>query len=266
MIRRKGQYHSNTSFLDLLFNTLVGFVMLFIIAFLLISPIKKKKDIEQKAEYVITVSWPNEYSDDVDTWLEDPAEKLMSFRNKEIGLMHLDRDDLGHLNDNQNVPGVGNVNYPYNREITTIRGIMPGEYVLNIHMYRKEGKEPVPVTVVLEKLNPTVKLIYSTTEILSVKWEEKTIIRFTLNVDGEILDTRFIYKPLVKKSISSSYNENNMSNNQSGTHPGEVTNIAQPPPAGTDQQTLIPPASGEPESETINIAKPPRTQIGAPGQ
>ena len=59
MIRRKGKYHSHTSFLDLLFNTLVGFVMLFIIAFLLISPIKKKKDIEQKAEYVITVTWPN---------------------------------------------------------------------------------------------------------------------------------------------------------------------------------------------------------------
>ena len=81
--------------------------MLFIIAFLLISPIKKKKEIEQKAEYVVTVVWPNEHTDDVDTWLEDPAEKLMSFRNKEIGLLHLDRDDLGHLNDTQFVPGIG---------------------------------------------------------------------------------------------------------------------------------------------------------------
>jgi hypothetical protein len=201
MIRRKGKYHSHTSFLDLLFNTLVGFVMLFIIAFLLISPIKKKKDIEQKAEYVITVSWPNGFKDDVDTWLQDPAEKLLSFRSKEVGLMHLDRDDLGNLNDNQYVPGVGRINYPYNREITTIRGIMPGEYILNIHMYRKEGKTPVPVTVTLEKLNPTVKLIYSTVQILSVKWEEKTIIRFTLDPDGEVIDTRFLYMPLVGKSI-----------------------------------------------------------------
>jgi hypothetical protein len=201
MIRRKGKYHSHTSFLDLLFNTLVGFVMLFIIAFLLISPITKKKDIEKKAEYVITVSWPNGFKDDVDTWLQDPAEKLLSFRSKEVGLMHLDRDDLGNLNDNQYVPGVGRINYPYNREITTIRGIMPGEYILNIHMYRKEGKTPVPVTVTLEKLNPTVKLIYSTVQILSVKWEEKTIIRFTLDPDGEVIDTRFLYMPLVGKSI-----------------------------------------------------------------
>jgi hypothetical protein len=220
MIRRKGKYHSHTSFLDLLFNTLVGFVMLFIIAFLLISPIKKKKDIEQKAEYVITVTWPNGFKDDVDTWLQDPTEKLMSFRRKEVGLMHLDRDDLGHLNDNQFVPGVGSINYPYNREITTIRGIMRGEYILNIHMYRKEGKRPVPVTVTLEKLNPTVKLIYSTTQILSVKWEEKTIIRFTLNPDGEVIDTRFLYMPLVSKSIAT-----------------QVTARDQGHPAGTDSRT-----------------------------
>lgn len=215
--RKKGQYHSNTAFLDLLFNTLVGFVMLFIIAFLLISPIKKKKEIEQKAEYVITVVWPNEHTDDVDTWLEDPTEKLMSFRNKEIGLLHLDRDDLGHLNDTQYVPGVGKINYPHNREITTIRGVMPGEYVLNIHMYRKDGPEPVPVTVTLEKLNPTVKLVYTVTVILSQKWEEKTIIRFTLDIDGEILDTRFLYKPLVRKAIQQGTVESQIPGGQRGT-------------------------------------------------
>ena len=215
--RKKRQYHSNTSFLDLLFNTLVGFVMLFIIAFLLITPIKKKKEIEQKAEYVITVVWPNEHTDDVDTWLEDPTEKLMSFRNKEIGLLHLDRDDLGHLNDTQIVPGIGKINYLHNREITTIRGVMPGAYVLNIHMYRKDGPEPVPVTVTLEKLNPTVKLVYTVTVILSQKWEEKTIIRFTLDIDGEILDTRFLYKPLVRKAIQQGTVESQIPGGQRGT-------------------------------------------------
>jgi len=100
MIRKKSKsYNSNTSFLDILFNTLVGFVLLFIIAFLLISPVKKKKEIEQKAEYVITITWPGDMSDDVDSWLEDPTGKVMYFRKREAGLMHLDRDDLGSLND-----------------------------------------------------------------------------------------------------------------------------------------------------------------------
>ena len=203
MIRKKPKsYHSNTSFLDILFNTLVGFVLLFIIAFLLISPVKKKKEIEQKAEYVITITWPGTMSDDIDSWLEDPMEKVMYFREKEVGLMHLDRDDLGKMNDQQFVPGVGMVNYPYNREITTIRGIMPGEYVFNIHLYRKEHKDSsVPVTVILEKLNPQVKLLYSKVITLSDYWEEKTVIRFMLDVDGEITESFFMYKPLVEQVI-----------------------------------------------------------------
>ncbi|SVA53141.1 uncharacterized protein METZ01_LOCUS105995 [marine metagenome] len=176
--------------------------MLFIIAFLLISPVKKKKEIEQKAEYVITITWPGTMSDDIDSWLEDPMEKVMYFREKEVGLMHLDRDDLGKMNDQQFVPGVGMVNYPYNREITTIRGIMPGEYVFNIHLYRKEHKDSsVPVTVILEKLNPQVKLLYSKVITLSDYWEEKTVIRFVLDVDGEITESFFMYKPLVEQVI-----------------------------------------------------------------
>ena len=204
MFRKKPRsYHSNTAFLDILFNTLVGFVLLFIIAFLLISPIKKKKEIEQKAEYVITVTWPGEMTDDVDSWLEDPTENILYFGQKEIGLMHLDRDDLGSLNDQQFVPGIGLINYPYNREITTIRGIMPGEYVFNIHLYRKSSKDKsIPVTVILEKLNPRVKLLYSKVVTLTDHWEEKTIIRFVLDVDGEVIESFFIYKPLVEKVFS----------------------------------------------------------------
>ena len=205
MIRKRPKsYHSNTSFLDILFNTLVGFVLLFIIAFLLISPVKKKKEIEQKAEYVISVTWPGDLSDDVDSWLQDPTGKIMFFRRRETGLMHLDRDDLGTINDTQFVPGIGSVNYPYNREITTIRGIMPGEYVFNVHLYRKRsGGDPIPVTVILEKLNPHVKLLYAKTVELTNFWEEKTIIRFVLDVDGEVTESYFIHKPLVDKVLGS---------------------------------------------------------------
>ena len=42
--RRQG---SNLAFNDLLFNVLIGFVMLFVIAFLLINPIAKKADITE---------------------------------------------------------------------------------------------------------------------------------------------------------------------------------------------------------------------------
>ena len=75
MAKPKGKYHSNVSFLDLLFNLVVGFVMLFIIAFLLIRPIAENKQIEQKAEYIISVTWPKEFADDrIDQILNEEEE------------------------------------------------------------------------------------------------------------------------------------------------------------------------------------------------
>ena len=67
------QYHSNLPFVDLLFKVLIGFVFLFIVSFLLINPIAKRADIEVKAEFLITVMWPDDLEDDVDTYVEDPV-------------------------------------------------------------------------------------------------------------------------------------------------------------------------------------------------
>jgi hypothetical protein len=199
------KYHSNVSFLDLLFNLVVGFVMLFIIAFILIRPITENKQIEQKAEYIITVTWPEEYYDDVDVWLRNPNEEVVSFKQTEIGLMHLDRDDLGKANDTEWVNGVGEVVYPYNREIVTVRGYIPGEYILNIHLYKQiaytTGVKPVPVTVSVEKINPRVTPILKEEFVLTTAWEEQTVLRFTLNRDGEIESISRDFFPLVKTEI-----------------------------------------------------------------
>ena len=90
---------SNLSFNDLLFNVLVGFVMLFVIAFLLINPITKKSDIPVKAEFLIVLSWPADAADDVDLWVQRDNEKPVGFSNRENTPLHLDRDDLGRTND-----------------------------------------------------------------------------------------------------------------------------------------------------------------------
>jgi hypothetical protein len=66
---------SNLSFNDLLFNVLVGFVMLFVIAFLLINPITKKSDIPIKAEFLIIMHWPNALADDLDLWVQRDSDK-----------------------------------------------------------------------------------------------------------------------------------------------------------------------------------------------
>jgi hypothetical protein len=60
------RYGSNLSFNDVLFNALLGFVVLFVLALLLINPITKKSDIPAKAEILITLEWEDESADDID--------------------------------------------------------------------------------------------------------------------------------------------------------------------------------------------------------
>ena len=148
----------NTAFLDLLFNTLLGFVMLFFISFYLMNPSQSKTDIKTKAEFVITVTWTEGNECDVDTYLQDPLGNILFFRQKEKGLMHLDRDDLGNVNDTIILPNGETIRLPVNQELTTIRGFIPGEWVLNVHLYKKRTTEGAVVEISVDKLNPKVRI------------------------------------------------------------------------------------------------------------
>jgi len=191
-------YYNNTSFLDLLFNTLVGFVFLFIIAFLLINPSLKKADIKTKAEFVITVTWSDNSQDDVDTWLQDPAGNVLHFRQRDVGLAHLDRDDLGKINDTIILEDGRRVEYPHNQELTTIRGFLPGEWVLNVHMYNKRDANPILVEVRIDKLNPKVETVFYKKVVMKTRWEEITVTRFVMTNQGDIIDWDDLPKTLVK--------------------------------------------------------------------
>jgi hypothetical protein len=191
-------YYNNTSFLDLLFNTLVGFVFLFIIAFLLINPSIKKADIKTKAEFVITVTWSDNSQDDVDTWLQDPAGNVLHFRQRDVGLAHLDRDDLGKINDTITLDDGRRVEYPHNQELTTIRGFLTGEWVLNVHMYNKRDANPILVEVRIDKLNPKVETVFYKKIVMKNRWEEITVTRFVMTNQGDIIDWDDLPKTLVK--------------------------------------------------------------------
>ena len=95
----KRSYNTNVAFLDLLFNTLLCFAALFVIAFILVNPISEDGKVDVYADFLITVSWPKSMVDDIDVYARDPQGNIVYFGNKENGLMHLDRDDLGGSND-----------------------------------------------------------------------------------------------------------------------------------------------------------------------
>lgn len=173
-------------FTDLLFNTLLGFTLLFFIAILFMNPIAKLGNINYKAEYIITVSWPEDQPDDVDLWVQDPYRETVSYLRKEAGWLNLDRDDRGDLNDTVMINGK-KVVHPINQEVVTIRGIISGEYIVNLHYYQSVSNQPVKTVIKIEKVNPVLRLVYIDQLVLDKVDDEKTVLRFELDGNGEIV-------------------------------------------------------------------------------
>ena len=191
-------YNSNLAFVDLLFNLILGFVFLFIISFILINDPEKKESIEQKAEYMIILSWDDDLNNDIDLWVQGPS-GTVGFRNPQQGNMFLDKDDLGHRNDAIVNGGVEKIIY-INREVTSIRGFQKGEYIVNAFYYHNGDKANVlnKVSIELVKINP-FKVIYQGTKDFVEEGQEETFVRFTMDEDGDYTNVNYLPKNIVKR-------------------------------------------------------------------
>ena len=196
------KYEEQDVFTDLLFNALLGFAFMFAIAFMLINSSDESGNIDTKAEILISVQWPDEHPDDVDAVVEDPQGGLVWYHNRDSGLMHLDRDDRGNLADNINVSGEV-ISNPINQETVTVRGLQSGEYVINRLHYKSNFKDPLAVTVKVEKLNPTVELIYYGEHFLNGVGDEKTALRFLVDGEKNIKSLNQMPKRLLTKALNS---------------------------------------------------------------
>lgn len=204
-LRKPNQSSLGTGFLDLFLNTAIGFAGLLIIALMLIATPTVDKKIDPTAEFLIIMTWPDYNPNDMDLWVKDPLGNIVSYKNKERGIMNLDRDDMGMSNDII-MTGLGEtVVNPQNQEILSIRGFLEGTYTVNAFFflrkypiketeYSKEFNDkdnpqmytdynsivkPVPVTVQLVKVNPYTTLV-TETEIFATYKTEKTMFNFTI--------------------------------------------------------------------------------------
>ena len=185
-------------FYDMLFNMLIAFVFCFIVALLAMNPkALKAGDVPAKAEYIITLSWPDLDPNDIDTWVQNPAGDTVWFRAREAGLMHLDRDDRGLSNDTIVVNGREVIN-PLNQEVVTLRGVVPGEYIVNARYYETKNEAAVPVTVSVVKVNPRAEVGFYGQAQLAKKGDEVTVVRFTVLPDGSVGAINTLPKNLVK--------------------------------------------------------------------
>ena len=206
------RFKSSIGFIDLLFNILLGFAFLFIVAFLLIKPEAKKKDFDRRAEFVIILEWNHDAPDDLDLYVQDPMGDRVSFRLPRVNFMHLDKDDLGIRNDTIiNADGTTS-SVQINREVVTIRGIIAGEYVINAHYYstrvyngsqlepdertvdyRSEPERNLTVKIELHKVTP-YSVLWAGEKKFTHRGQEETFLRFRLDKDGNILSP-FTFEP-----------------------------------------------------------------------
>lgn len=186
------KYKSTVAFIDILFNILIGFVFLFLIAFLLINPITKKNDIISPAEFLIVLNWPANFDDDVDIWMRGPNGETVGFRSKEIGIFHLERDDLGFANDK--IVHQGNeIAVKKNQETIAIRGIYPGEYIVSVMYYAsydlKNKNKIIPVTLDVIKVNP-YSIVYTQNRRLTEVGQVINFLSFRIDEHGFVKDMR----------------------------------------------------------------------------
>lgn len=197
-ILRKRRVDELDPFSDLLFNTLLAFVMLFAVAMIAMNPKARTGVIDAKAEFIITVTWPDLDPNDIDTWVQDPAGNLVWFRAREGGMMHLDRDDRGLQGDTLVINGQQVVN-PLNQEVVTVRGFAPGEYTVNLHYYETQNGKPVDVNVSIVKVNPRASVVYYGSVSLQRKGDEATAARFTVQRDGSVSSVNTLPRTLVER-------------------------------------------------------------------
>ena len=236
----KNKYKSTIGFTDMLFNILVGFAFLFIVAFLLIKPEAKKEDFERKAEFVVVMEWNHDAPDDIDLYVQDPTQTKVHFRLPIANFMYLDKDDLGFANDIvKSVDGtIKKVNI--NREVVTIRGIIPGEYIINAHYYSardwvnnklktntdqhntrkiKRKEKALTVKIELHKVSP-YKILWVGEKTFVNRGQEETFVRFTVDQAGNIVgDYSYEEKRFIVPYNRTGTNDADVDHEPSGSSP-----------------------------------------------
>jgi hypothetical protein len=180
-----------------LFKALQILAFLFFVALLIVAPEAKEGKVDSKAEFLISLDWPDNHPDDFDIFVQDPIGNIVWFRRREAGFMLLDRDDRGGVNDFVLVNGQ-KVLTSTRQELVSIRGIVAGEYTVNVYHFAALTGQAVPVTVTVQKLNPMVKIVAKETVDLDQGGAEKTAVRFTLDATGAVTETSHVQRSILQ--------------------------------------------------------------------
>jgi hypothetical protein len=183
---------SNVSFRDVILLALAGFIaiVILILPYVNVSKTKALEDAPPPGNVIVHVEWPQQHTD-VDLWVQAPGDVPVGYSNLNGMIFNLLRDDLGRMVD------LTDMNY----EDAISRGVMPGEYTVNLHLYRNAARiVPVPVAVRVSVFKGKGKAadIFAEKVDLLFEGQEMTVIRFSLTAAGDLVAGSFsrVFRPL----------------------------------------------------------------------
>lgn len=160
---------------DLWANAFVAVMGLLVVLFLLINPPTHRDTEKPLGNLSVTIMWPVSNMSDVDLWSKAPDEiEPVGYSDPQGRHFSLTHDDRPLLNPTE----FGHF------EIATWRGIFPGEYIENVHLYGPV-QTPVPVQMTVDCTLPNGSRVHllDRTVTLTDPGEEQTVLRFVLTKD-----------------------------------------------------------------------------------
>jgi hypothetical protein len=206
-VKNRGEFPGIAT-VDVCINLVLVFAVLLKLSLLAInvqSAESAQKRVKSNALFLIKVVWPGESDDDVDTYVSDPVSHLVFFKRLQDGLMNLDRDDTGSSSNMVTLPDGRVVKSAYNEEQVEIRGIVEGEYIVNVHMYRKASPTPTKVIVTLYKVAEGEDVQIHEKVLTLAEQQEKTAFRFTLTRSGEVADINELPTSLIRRGLAGNH-------------------------------------------------------------
>jgi len=178
---------SGTIFRDVTLLALAAFVAMVLMLLPFLNPGAEAESeadgITDPGNVIIELLWTPERDADIDLWVKAPQGIPVGFPNKGNAVVNLLRDDLGLFQD------LTDINY----EIVYSRGIMAGEWIVNVQAYRLEDPiqpEPVTVQVVVsvkrEGEDRPTPILEKEVE-LRYPRHETTVFRFALTGKGALV-------------------------------------------------------------------------------
>lgn len=183
---RRSKFSVTSLFLDVMTTLTVMFA-----AFLAVVVQVAKIDVKKAKEEAVALAvgnisvearWPDGANVDVDLWVKAPDDRRgVGYSRRSDAQSSYVRDDLGNHNDPDKL----------NYENVFVRGVRPGRYIVNLHLYGKrdyQGPVKVRVRVVLmpSEVRGSEELADVTVPLES-NGQEVTAVSFVLNANGNVV-------------------------------------------------------------------------------